>query len=212
MPTKAGLERRLSAVAGFERPTAALEQYPTPADLAAHLLHLADLRGDLGGRRVVDLGAGTGVLALGAALRGAMRVVGLEIDPDALATARENRARIDPAAPVAWVRADATRPPLAAVPAATTVVTNPPFGAQDGNAGADRAFLATAADLAAVSYSVHNEGSRSFVEAFAADEGGRVTEAYAATLSVERQFEFHGRDRAELPVEIYRIEWIDRSR
>jgi putative methylase len=212
MATKAGLERRLSAVAGFERPTAALEQYATPADLAAHVLHLADLRGDLGGRTVVDLGAGTGMLALGAALRGATRVVGLEIDPGALATARANRARVDPAAPVAWVRADATRPPLATAPAATTVVTNPPFGAQTGNAGADRAFLGAAADLADVSYSVHNEGSRSFVEAFAADEGGRVTEAYAATLSVERQFEFHERDRAALPVEVYRIEWTERPR
>jgi putative methylase len=84
---------------------------------------------------------------------------------------------------------------------------NPPFGAQNGKAGADRAFLETAADIADVSYSIHNDGSREFVEAFATDNGGKVTHAFAATFDVDRQFEFHDQDRAELDTELYRIEW-----
>ncbi len=41
-------------------------------------------------RRVLDLGAGTGVLAIAAAKTGARRVVGIDIDPRAVAVARQN--------------------------------------------------------------------------------------------------------------------------
>jgi putative methylase len=203
--SKRALARRLAALDGFAEPRADLEQYATPADLAAHVVHRAALHGDLQGRTVVDLGAGTGLLAVGAAARGPERVIGLEVDAAALATATENERRLDPATPVDWVRADATRPPLGVGDA--TVLTNPPFGAQDGNEGADRAFLATAADVAAVSYSIHNAGSRSFVESFVGDVGGEVTHAFEASFAVDRQFAFHTADRRELAVEVYRVEW-----
>jgi putative methylase len=205
------LERALADVADFSDPSPALEQYPTPDWLAAHLLHVATLQGDLPGT-VLDLGAGTGMLALGAALTGRPdRVLGLELDPGALAVARENEARLDPPVEVDWVRADATRPPLAererAASPAPTVVANPPFGAQDGNQGADRAFLVTASDVAAVSYTVHNGGSREFVEAFAADNGGEVTHAFGAELVLDRRFPFHDAERETVPVEAFRVEW-----
>jgi len=196
------LERRLEAVAGFAEPRVDLEQYPTPADIAAHLVHLAAMQGDLD-RRVLDLGTGTGVLALGAALAGAPDVVGIDRDPAALATARENAARLD--CDPAWLRGDATRPPLRL--SGVTVLTNPPFGARRGNDGADRAFLEAASDTAAVSYSIHNGGSRAFVESFAADNAGRVTHAFAAALDVDQQFEFHTRERATIDAEVFRIEW-----
>jgi len=206
MPSRSRLETQLAVVAGFEHPRADLEQYPTPPDLAAHVIHVADLNGDVEGRTVVDLGSGTGMLTFGAALRGPARVVGVEIDRGALETARENAVRVGTTTPVHWVQADATRAPLRIAEPAT-VVMNPPFGAQDGSRSADRGFLKSASRLGRVSYSVHNEGSRSFVEAFADDHGGTVTHAYAADLTVERQFDFHDEDRRDLPVEVYRIEW-----
>ena len=218
---KAALERRLSELAGFADPRAEFEQYPTPAWLAAHLVHLADLQGDLAGRTVLDLGTGTGVLALAAATRDPERVVGIERGRAALETARENERAFlgegshersfpgtgsHETAPVHWILGDATRPPVVSL-GPTTVVMNPPFGAQRGNEGADRAFLETAAELADVSYSIHNEGSRAFVEAFAGDEGGAVTHAFAAEFELGRQFEFHEAARREIPVEVFRIEW-----
>lgn len=206
MATKRALEAQLAVVAGFENPQASLEQYPTPPGLAAHVVHVADLQGDIQGRTVLDLGAGTGMLTLGAALRGPARVVGVELDRAALETAHGNEKRVGTATPIHWVQGDATRAPLC-IEEPVTVVMNPPFGAQDGHEGADRAFLVTAAEVADVSYSVHNAGSQEFVEAFAADNGGEVTHAFQATFALDRQFDFHEADRREIETEVYRIDW-----
>ncbi|MFB6139911.1 MAG: METTL5 family protein [Halosimplex sp.] len=206
MSTKTRLAQQLAVVAGFEDPRVDLEQYRTPPDVAAHLIHRADLQGDIEGRTVVDLGTGTGMLALAAVLRGPESVVGVDLDPEPLATARANERRVAAAADVEWVRGDATRVPLAP-DGPTTVVMNPPFGAQSGNEHADRGFLAAAAEIGDVSYSVHNAGSEAFVESFAADNGGRVTHAFAAELDLPHQFDFHEAESRTIDVEVFRIEW-----
>jgi putative methylase len=207
MPTKSALAQQLAVVAGFDNPRASLEQYRTPPDLAAHLVHTADLQGDIQGRTVVDLGCGTGMLALGAALRSPARVVGLDIDPAPLSTARGNERKVGSTTSVSWVRADATVAPLCPPVAETTVVMNPPFGAQSDNEHADRRFLETAAAIAGVSYSIHNEGSQTFVESFAADNGGEVTHAFETEFDLPRQFDFHESDRQAITAEVYRIDW-----
>lgn len=207
MVTKRALAQQLGVVAGFEDPRAPLEQYRTPPELAAHLVHLADLRGDVEDRTVIDLGCGTGMLALGAALRGPERVVGLDVDPAPLETARGNERRVATTTSVSWVRGDATRAPLCPDPAETTVVMNPPFGAQSGNEHADRGFLQTTAEIARVSYSIHNAGSREFVTSFADDNGGEVTDSYRTEFELPRQFDFHEDDRKVVDAEVYRIEW-----
>lgn len=217
---KRAVERRLTEVAGFSDPQAALEQYRTPPDIAAHLLHVAAMQGDVTDSRVLDLGTGTGTLALAAALHDPVAVLGVELDSDALATARDNEHRVEPSTDVDWLLADATDVPLCldSAPAMKqanqtplTVVTNPPFGAQDGNESADRRFLGTIAALAGdcpvVSYSVHNDGSQTFVESFAADNGGEVTAAFRVTFPLDRQFDHHSEDRVEIDAEVYRIEW-----
>ncbi|WP_190303801.1 METTL5 family protein [Haladaptatus sp. R4] len=209
MMGKRALERRLSAVSTFDQPRVELEQYPTPADLAAHLVHLADIHHDIAGKIVLDLGTGTGMLAIGAATRLPARVVGLDCDPTALAQARENERRVEPSASIDWLLGDATRVPLytAESDSPVTVLMNPPFGAQEGNEHADRAFLETTADIADVSYSIHNEGSVEFVESFADDADAEVTHAYRAELPLSRQFEFQQRERTVLDAEVFRIEW-----
>jgi putative methylase len=207
MATKSALTQQLGVVAGFDDPRVDLEQYRTPPELAAHLVHTADLQGDVEDRTVVDLGCGTGMLALGASLRGPGTVVGVDIDRDALSTARENERRVASTSAISWIRADATEAPLCPT-GATTVLMNPPFGAQDGNEHADRAFLATAARIASVSYSIHNADSAAFVRAFAADNAGEVTHAFGAEFDLPRQFDFHEEETRRLDAEVFRIEWV----
>ncbi|SNR31642.1 METTL5 family protein [Halorubrum vacuolatum] len=210
MASRRSLATKLGVVAGFEDPHAALEQYPTPPELAAHVIHLADLHDDIDGRTVVDLGAGTGMFALAAALRGPARVIGLEIDRTALSTALRNERRVAASAPVHWIQGDVAHGSLA-IPDPVTVVMNPPFGAQQGSRHADRDFLEAASELAAVSYSVHNGGSREFIESFTADNDGEVTHAFAADFAVEAQFDHHEDPVREIDTEVYRIRWDRRS-
>lgn len=204
MGSRRALASALSRLDAFAEPRLELEQYVTPAEIAASLVHEADLRGDLD-RLVCDLGTGTGMLAIAAAIRGADSV-GLEIDPDAIATATANA--VDAGVAVEFVLGDVTRHPLC-VDRDVTVVMNPPFGAQRGRRGADRPFLLAAAELATVSYSVHNAESRAFVEAFAEDHGGHLTHAFGLELDLPAQFDFHEEAVAAIEAEAYRIEWAD---
>ncbi|SDK07935.1 methyltransferase [Halovenus aranensis] len=206
MTGKRELARQLSQVAGFENPAAALEQYATPAAIAATLVHTAGLHDDIGTRLVVDLGCGTGMLALASAVAGAAEVVGIDIDPDALAVARDNERAVGPETAVSWVRGEIPRVPFAPT-RDVTVLMNPPFGAQSGNEHADRAFLETAASLAVVSYSIHNAGSAAFVESYATDHGGEVTHAFEATFELPRTFDFHDHDSRSIDAEVFRISW-----
>lgn len=205
MGLKSQLEAELQDVSDFASPDRDLEQYRTPASVAAHLVALADLQGDIEDRTVVDLGSGTGMLALGAALRSPRRVIGVELDDGAISVARENEAGIFDDRRIDWLRGDVTRAPLALD--GSTVVANPPFGAHEDNRHADRDFLETIATGAAVSYTIHNEGSREFLEAFTMDNGGRITHAYGVEFYVPKQFRHHEAESHAIQAELYRVVW-----
>jgi len=192
------LERRLEKVAGFSSPSARLEQYQTPAPLAARLLYHAALKGDIGERRVVDLGCGTGILAIGAALLGAREVVGVDADEAALATARENadRAGVEGTFLSGMIGDPGVS---SSIGPCDTVVMNPPFGAQ--NVHADRPFIDTSLEIAPRVYGIFNAGSRQFVESYIAGRGC-VEEVIGGLLPVRRTFSFHTRDVREIAVEI----------
>lgn len=210
MGGRRALARRLSAVSPFENPRLDLEQYPTPAEVTASLVHLAELRGDIDGRLVIDLGTGTGMLAIGCGCRSPRRVLGIDRDAEALRIASENVARVSPTVPVELVRADVRSVPVRNDLDAT-VVMNPPFGAHGGTVHADRRFLEVASRMARVSYSFHNAGSRDFVASFANDHGASVTDEVAVTFDLTRQFPHHEADRTEIPVELFRIVWDETS-
>ncbi|MDY6776119.1 MAG: METTL5 family protein [Halobacteria archaeon] len=197
---RSSLEIALEEVGGFEEPSPSLEQYATPADLASHVLHFAYMQGDIEGKQVVDLGCGTGVLSVGAALLGG-DVLGVDIDTAAVGRARQNAATVGVSDLTDWVNADVGD--LCLRLEDVTVVMNPPFGAQ--RRGADRPFLEKATEIGDVIYSIHNEGSRDFVEGFLGDRG-EITHGFAAKLRVPHQFEFHTEESREIDVEAYRIE------
>lgn len=191
---KKQLEILLERLSGFECPSAEMEQYATPAKVAADMLYLAHLRGDL--RVVCDLGTGTGVLAIGAALLGA-RVIGVDIDKQALKVAKTNAIRMG--VDVEFARSDISSIVLKGI---DTVVMNPPFGAQKASIG-DRAFLSKATEMAKTVYSLHNYGSEGFIRRFV--EPCTVEEIYRIPFPLKRCFEFHSKDVKTIEVELYRI-------
>jgi putative methylase len=195
------LEMTLQRLAGFSRPQAALEQYQTPAPLAARLLYHALMKGDIEGKRVLDLGCGTGILTIGAALLGAASVTGVDIDERALAVARQNTDLLDQK--VTFLAADLREGSCRErIDACDTVVMNPPFGAQ--KAHADRPFIDCALDLAPVTYSIFNAGSLPFVEAYTAQRA-EITERVGGAFPIKRIFAFHTKDVQEIGVEILRL-------
>ncbi|MDO9523053.1 MAG: METTL5 family protein [Methanocorpusculum sp.] len=194
------LEMCLQKVQGFHSPVADLEQYMTPAPLAARLLHEAALAGDIEGMKVVDLGCGTGMLSIGAALLGAT-VIGIDIDEAALKIARKNAEAFG--VDIEWrrMRIDENTELLTA----DTVLMNPPFGAQKEHA--DRPFIDFALQTAPVCYGIFNKGSIPFLKAYTKDTAV-ITSKTAALLNIPKQFAFHTKENLEIPVEIIRLERI----
>ena len=200
------LEMALQRCAGFTAPQAAWEQYQTPATLAARLLYDAYMNGDIEGKTICDLGCGTGILAIGAALLGAKTVRAVDLDPAAIRTAQENTSLLS--ADVEFIVADiagADANDLAErIGPCDTVVMNPPFGAQKQNVHADRPFIDAAFTVAPVTYGIFNAGSTSFVAAYINGRGtidGRIS----GSFPIKRSFAFHTKNVQEIAVEILRL-------
>ncbi len=189
------LEILLQQVEGFRYPKVEREQYATPATVAAELLHFAFMRGDIADT-VYDLGCGTGMLAIGAKLLGAEKVIGFDDDIDALETARANAKKLNVDVEFVCSRIDEV------CGKAHAVVMNPPFGAQAK--GSDRPFLRKALEVSSVVYSVHNAGSAEFIKKFISPSV--VTEYKLIDFPIKRTFGFHTKEIQVIKAEIYRIE------
>jgi putative methylase len=195
------LEMRLERLQGFERPAARLEQYQTPPSVAARLLFHACMQGAIEGRRVCDLGCGTGILSCGAALLGAASVTGVDIDPRAIGQARRNAEMLGVA--VEFLVADIRSPEIDWEGLkCDTVVMNPPFGAQ--KAHADRPFIDRALELGEVVYGIFNAGSTQFVAAYT-DGRAVIEEVIRCSFPMRRTFAHHRRERVDIPVEVIRL-------
>lgn len=192
------LEIELESLSGFTSPRVGLEQYGTPAVVAARLLFHAYMRGDIEGKYVCDLGCGTGVLACGAALLGATHVNAIDIDPGALETARENACSLGVNVDffAADIRDTAT---LAIAGPCDTVVMNPPFGAQRKHA--DRPFIDLSLELGSVVYGIFNAGSLPFIKSYIQNRG-RVDDVVSCMFPLRYTFAHHKKERVDIPVEI----------
>lgn len=219
---KLELEIFLSQIKPHPSPEPNLEQYTIPAEVAATMLRMAAYTyDDIINKKVLDLGCGTGRLALGAAFLGAEQVVGVDIDKDATKLASENSVRASLRDKVQWICGD-----ISTVHGDfDTVLQNPPFGVQ--RRGADRRFLERALETGKVVYSLHKspEKSRNFVKKlrtgkhngtpvapspflkkFIEERGAEIDAVYAMIVTIPRMFTFHTKEKHEFVVELYRIE------
>jgi putative methylase len=219
---KLDLERFLSQVEHHPTPKPNIEQYTIPTGVAATMLHIAAyVNDDVIHKTVLDLGCGTGRIALGAAFLGAEHVVGVDIDRTAVKKAFENLVKTGLGEKVQWVCADIK----AVCGRFDTVMQNPPFGVQ--TRGADRAFLEKALETGRSVYSLHKslQKNRAFIERlktgaegvlpvdpspflkeFIESRGGRVRAVYAMVMTVPHMFSFHTKRRHEFVVDLYVLE------
>lgn len=217
---KLDLELFLSQVAVNPSPKVSLEQYTISESIAATMLYLAAYtNNDIMGKKVLDLGCGTGRLALGAAFLGAEQVVGVDVDKLALKVAVENTRKTRLTQNVEWVNGD-----IASVGGKfDTVLQNPPFGVQTRNA--DRAFLVKALEVGRAIYSLHNHpevdkrligmlkagkglvevAPSPFLKHFIEEHSGAVKAVYALLMTIPKMFDFHTKERHDFVVDLYVI-------
>ncbi|MDD1716715.1 MAG: METTL5 family protein [Methanoregulaceae archaeon] len=195
------LEILLSRLDESTHPIASWEQYQTPASLAARVLYQANMNGDIQGRSVCDLGCGNGIFAIGAALLGACRVTGVEIDPDVLPVAENNAKKM--AVDVEFIPGDVSDQAfLARLGHFDTVITNPPFGAQ--KAHADRPFIDAGIFIGDTAYVLFNEGSLEFVRSYIAGRA-KISEVILGKFPLKHTFSFHTKEVREIKIEIVHL-------
>jgi len=200
---KRELERALSEIEAHPLPNAYLEQYTTPSNVAAETLYLtAYVYDDIIGKTVVELGCGTGRLAIGAAILGASEVFGVDVDGVAVRVAQKNAEMLGVKEKTHWIVADID------VVKGTfdTLLQNPPFGVQRRRA--DRRFITKSLELSSTIYSFHKggESNRIFIKRFIEEHGGKVTTIFPLNMEIPRMFKFHTKKKRSIQVDLYRIE------
>ena len=205
---KADLETRLAAIPRHPSPKPELEQYRTPSEVATGLLWLAAEDGAIRDRNALDLGCGTGVFAIGAALLGARLAAGVDVDPESVRLAQE-AARSAGVTERTWFVASDIAAWHADPGAFDTVVMNPPFGAQAANRHADRLFLTRAVeavrDRKGTVWFLAQERTEGFLLAFSKELGVRLERVATWDYPLEAQFGFHEREAKVVKVGGYRL-------
>lgn len=198
---KRHLEMALQDIPPHPDPDPDREQYLTPASIAADLVWNATSQGDVSGLKVLDLGCGTGILSLAAALMGADEVVGVDVDEQAIQVALEQAKRLQ--VPVRFLTMDVG----AFKEKGDTVIMNPPFGAQKAHRReGDRLFLEKALEMAPVVYSFHLKKTEEFLEKLVKALNGIITHRFYYSFTLPRTYHFHQDEKREVEVVVLRVE------
>jgi len=203
---KKEIELLLEKLKPLEKPKVKLEQYSIPSYLAAEILNLAFLSGDIKGKKVCDFGCGSGKLAIGAALLGAKEVVGIDIDEDAIEQAEENlkiaESLVKKKLNVKFVCCDLRE----WKGKCDTVLQNPPFGIK--GIYTDKIFLEKALETAKKIYSLHRNGRekvRNFLIKFISSKGGKIENIIKMKFFLPHTFKFHKKPKVRYDVDLYVI-------
>ena len=200
---KRQLEIALQSIQTFNNPRVDLEQYQTPALIAADLLWNAYSMGDIEGMKVADLACGTGILSIGAALLGANEVVGVDLDPDAVEIAKQETSSRGLENVTRFITEDISD--FNGI--ADTVIQNPPFGAQKAHRKeADRLFMEKSIEVAPVVYSFHIAETEEFVKNFFEQKGGEITNTFHYSFPIPKIYDFHQKEKVEVDVVAVRVE------
>lgn len=203
--TQKRLERELSQLKGFENADVKMEQYATPAPIAADWLWKAAFKRDIAGKVSVDAACGPGILGCGALLMGAKRVVFVDKSSEALALAKKNVEKLEKEYDVG--KSEFSCSDIADFRMSVdTVLQNPPFGTKIKHH--DKIFLETAFRIGKIVYSMHKSVTKAFVEAMARDHRFRITDAWQYDFGLKQTLPWHRRKKYVVKVGLWRMERI----
>jgi len=206
MLRKKQLEIILSRLKDIPNPRADLEQYSIPSNLAAEMLNIAFLNGDISGKKILDFGCGTGKLGIGAVLMGAKQVMGIDVDGRILNTARtnveiaENLSGSNIHDRIEFVEMNV----MDWTGKGDTVMQNPPFGIR--SSGLDLLFLKKALESGKKIYSLHRGPiARRFLKDFIEKNNGKVENIIELKFKIPYMFKFHKKPKVIVDVDLYVI-------
>ena len=196
------LAMQLSGLASHPCESIGLEQYTTDGDLAARWLADIAAFGDLSeGCTVADLGAGNGVLGLGALAMGAGRAILFEADQAACEVARSNAESLGFADSVEVIQATLGSEPVD-LSSADVVISNPPWGRQTPRA--DRPFLEAMIAAAAPTHLLHSAETTHIRPLF--EDAGWSAERYGeADFALPAAYSHHSRQRGRTRAAFWRL-------
>jgi len=196
---KKDLEIKLEAIPDHPNPKANLEQYTTPSPIASDVLFMAYSNGHIKGKKIADLGCGTGIFSIGSGYLGAESVEAIDIDEKAVCVAKREVKE--------WSLSDIINFKVGDIKEfrieVDTVIMNPPFGSQ--NKGADLPFLKKAFEISSVVYTIHNAETREFLENFINGRGHSLFWEKKYMFEIGNMFEFHKKERKSFEVISYGI-------
>lgn len=195
---KRRLEILLSSLKSNPNPMLRFEEYNLDPESASAILYVALSQSDIQGKKVVDLGSGTGILSIGAALLGAGCVVGIDIDKNAIKVAVDNMNDLGVRVEFVCGSIECLRGLF------ETTIMNPPFGSW--KKGLDVEFLDKALMISRVIYSLHKASDKSdvFLRKKVAAKGGEMRKMGRVEIIIPRLFHFHRKAKYKVNANFYR--------
>ena len=195
---KKHLEMAIQKVPKHPNPKVDLEQYSTPATIAADLLWNAYSLEDIADKKVMDLGCGTGIFAIASKLLGAASAIGVDIDKDSIDLASSYCGDVD------FICSDICD--LENDFDVDTIFQNPPFGSQkNAKKGADLKFISKAIELSPkVLYSFHMASTEEFLISYFEKNDLEITHIFRYNFPIPKIYEFHTREFANVEVIVIR--------
>jgi len=196
---KKKLEIFLQKVPSFINPNPNLEQYLTPANIAADIIFIAHQFADINNKIIIDLGCGTGIFSFGAYITGAKKVIGVDIDKDCIEIAKKYAKKINHE--ISFLVNNVSN----FEGECDTILMNPPFGAQKSNINIDRIFIDKGFENASVLYSIHLTKTIPFIEKLIEVKGGEITFSKKYKFPIKWIFDFHKKKVVNYDITLLRI-------
>ena len=192
----------LESIESFSDPKEYLEQYQTPPSIAGEMIHYISNNYSLKNYSIADLGCGTGILGISAALCGCKNVFLFDIDEDALNIAKNNVANLELEEKVHIIQVDVNqlRDWAKLNKYFDLVITNPPFGVRSEN-GADVEFLKTASYICNNTiFSLHKFSTVNFLKKFYNKNGINNIKSFKIDYNLPKTYKFHKKNEKNIEV------------